>query len=39
MLEVQASAPGGLMLKTRMIIVDSITDLFAPELKDKTGHG
>jgi hypothetical protein len=31
--------PDSLVLRTRMIVVDSVTDLFAPELKDKFGHG
>jgi hypothetical protein len=28
-----------LVLRTRMIVVDTVTDLFAPELKEKSGLG
>jgi hypothetical protein len=31
--------PDSHVLRTRMIVVDSIADLFVPELKDKTGQG
>jgi hypothetical protein len=42
-LDAQAAAhrarPGAPVLRTKMLVVDSITDLFAPELQDRTGHG